>query len=651
MHEDDFLDDIDSLEELGNDEFEDQTESMDEDQGQQQEKKRFGEDEYNAARDENGKYNNNHYKAENERLNQNLQDAKAERAKGTKEKKGKVKRDQDTGKVMRDPNTGKKLREDPVTKNKNILDKAKDNKRVFDAKNAKFQNKINSAKSKAFKTMHPLEYDKNQIKGKAKTAAKNTAKKAGKATIKNAKKAGKATVKGVKIAAQGIAKLVALAVEFWPVTLGIVIFALLIFMLCIFAGAIDEEKNTDQYGYTASTCQYNLNGINENTKIELINCQATKDDYTVLETISFEKYIAGVALAEMGENYVDEAMKAQLIAVRSYTLTRDIDKYGVGYDPTNNVIRMRACENDQVYWDYEKDIYRSANAVGNGVSKYSPEYTPAEGEMPWKTALSVEKINQYESLVSTVMGEYAADAYGNVVHTPYVDTITQEFITLANNNAGTVNGDYNAILMSVYPDIHTIEKVDCITPTYAVAGDYANWKQKNKLGGEEWGNIKLGTGSGSTINEIGCYVTSTAILIAHSGVPTTIENFNPGTFAEALKSVKSPPSFGPTGLWINKDNIKLFVPSYISMSGNIPLTGTKQEKINTLRKEAEAGEYIILVKRNDAHFMAMDNAGSAATGWTTIKVWDPAYNETDLFKTYTPSDITNYRILKLGGTI
>ena len=62
------------------------------------------------------------------------------------------------------------------------------------------------------------------------------------------------------------------------------------------------------------------------------------------------------------------------------------------------------------------------------------------------------------------------------------------------------------------------------------SGEYVNWRQA----GQSWSNIKIGN-TNSTIGNIGCLVTSIAILIEKSGVPTpNIEPFNPGTFVEAL---------------------------------------------------------------------------------------------------------------------
>lgn len=68
--------------------------------------------------------------------------------------------------------------------------------------------------------------------------------------------------------------------------------------------------------------------------------------------------------------------------------------------------------------------------------------------------------------------------------------------------------------------------------TYGYTGELADWKQA----GKEWSNIKLGT-TNSTIGDVGCLVTSIAVLIKKSNVSTNdIYPFNPGTFVISLNN-------------------------------------------------------------------------------------------------------------------
>lgn len=414
-----------------------------------------------------------------------------------------------------------------------------------------------------------------------------------------------------------------------------------VYLLLLGDSGSGDRDTTKTSGITASKCSYNISGINEDTTIELINCEATKDNYQVLERISLEKYIAGVALAEMGEDYIDEAMKAQLVAVRSYTLTRDIDKYGVGYDESANVIRMRACENDQVYWDYEKDIYRSANAVRNGVSKYSPEYTPAEGETPWKKALSEEAKRKYEALVSDVVGKYVVSSSGSVVATGYVDTTTQKFKELAVNNSGTKNGEYEAILMNVYPEVTSVESAECSMMYYADAGDYSNWKQQASLGAP-WADVVIGYDSKNkrdvTIDSAGCLITSIAMQIVHSGIPTgNITDFNPGTFAKALDNAGILSPGGGINSYANIENV---IPGFKYMGQAYPF-GSNENRYEQIRTHAENGYYIVIEvrkhNRDRQHWVALDVKNSAAADWKELYIWDPATTKTSI------GEVENYR--------
>ena len=149
---------------------------------------------------------------------------------------------------------------------------------------------------------------------------------------------------------------------FLVIVIGVVLFIFIILFVSEFNGSSSKGRGAH--------CTYNLNGVSttgevklEGLQVELINCDAKASNYRVLETVDFEKYVLGVALAEVGSGSPDEAIKAQIIAARGFALTRNRgmcpsnpDGCFVGYNTQTNKIRMRACEADQVYWDYEKDI-------------------------------------------------------------------------------------------------------------------------------------------------------------------------------------------------------------------------------------------------------------------------------------------------------
>ncbi|MBQ4031078.1 MAG: SpoIID/LytB domain-containing protein [Bacilli bacterium] len=176
-------------------------------------------------------------------------------------------------------------------------------------------------------------------------------------------------------------------------------------------------------GKENKTCTYELNGVTsidkikvKDMKVELINCSGTSTNYTVLETVDFEKYVLGVALAEVGEDASDEELKAQIIIARNMALTRNKeicpnnqDNCFFGYNKTSGRIRLRACELDKVYWDYEKDTYVEYN---DEINLYSPEIT--SGTI-WKKALDETKKERIESIANTVKGLVLLDEHGNVI--------------------------------------------------------------------------------------------------------------------------------------------------------------------------------------------------------------------------------------------
>lgn len=225
-----------------------------------------------------------------------------------------------------------------------------------------------------------------------------------------------------------------------------------IFIIFFTVVADEIESNSKKSG---SHCTYDLKGVTnmgsvklDGLQVELVNCDATPGNYTVLETVDFEKYVLGVALAEIGPSSADEAIKTQIVAARGFSLTRNSgmcpsnpDDCFYGYNVSTGKIRMRACENDQVYWDYEKDIYRYARG---SVSLYSPEVN--SGTL-WKAALSEERKAQVLALAEEVKGKVLVDSNDNVISTNYVASVSEQFISLAAEGK-----TYDQILNTVYAD-------------------------------------------------------------------------------------------------------------------------------------------------------------------------------------------------------
>ncbi len=238
------------------------------------------------------------------------------------------------------------------------------------------------------------------------------------------------------------------------------------------SGSSNVGSNCNYNVKTSTGTSFDISGI----KVELINCDGKKSNYRVLETIDFEKYVLGVALAEAGEDSPDEAIKAQIIAARNFALTRSGgSKTGMcpgnynscfyGYNSTSKVIRMRACEADQVYWDYTKTIYRQDRG---SISIYSPEINSGT---VWKQALSSSRQSQVEALADSVKGITLVDSAGNLVETDYVASVTDRFISNAKSGM-----KYNEILEAQYGSGKT-NSAECTNGSGSSANiDYGNYK-------------------------------------------------------------------------------------------------------------------------------------------------------------------------------
>ena len=155
-------------------------------------------------------------------------------------------------------------------------------------------------------------------------------------------------------------------------------------------------------------------------------------------------------------------------------------------------------------------------------------------------------------------------------------------------------------------------------------GDFINWRQ----GGQSWSNIRIGNTS-STIGNIGCLVTSIAILIEKSGVKTTIITFNPGTFVETLNS---------NGGFDSKGNlyyapISTVVPNF-KYVGNVNLRGkTRAEKLEQIKQYQNQGYYLTIEVKGatpgNQHWVAI-----LGVDGNNVNIVDPASDKTDLWSAY-----------------
>lgn len=169
------------------------------------------------------------------------------------------------------------------------------------------------------------------------------------------------------------------------------------------------------------------------------------------------------------------------------------------------------------------------------------------------------------------------------------------------------------------------------------SGEYVNWRQA----GQSWSNIKIGN-TNSTIGNIGCLVTSIAILIEKSGVPTpNIEPFNPGTFVETLNKnggfdERGNLYYGP---------ISKVVPNF-KYVGNVNLRGKiRSEKLALITQYVNAGYFVTEEVKGatpgNQHWVAV----TGVNGNNVIMV-DPASNQTDMWSAYEWSKSSQFNYFK-----
>ena len=329
------------------------------------------------------------------------------------------------------------------------------------------------------------------------------------------------------------------------------------------ASNTSEDNTSGSSGVAGAACSYNINGYDyDNLQVELVNCDATKDNYKVLEQIPLEKYILGVALAEIG-TVDEEALKAQLIAIRNFTLTRnesmcpgDSSNCFYGLNKNDGIIRMRACENDQVYWDYTKDIYRFNRG---DVSLYSPEINSnTSGATIWKNALSQEVIDTYTNIAMEVVGKVMLDNSNNIPHVGFKSDTQNQFINLADNGK-----DYTEILKNVYGDnASTVRTFSCdhaVNDQTINLGDFQYWRQDDS----KWANDKVGTCSKCTIGNQGCLATSITIQIANSKAQLSSELEGDLTPKTAIALMRKKGSFGEGGVLEDYSYAKYVAPNFI----------------------------------------------------------------------------------------
>ncbi len=381
---------------------------------------------------------------------------------------------------------------------------------------------------------------------------------------------------------------------------------------------------TNKFSGSSGTCKYVVGESSySNFKVRLYKNDSFELVYSDDRLIDFDKYILGVAYQEVGggtDSISEQVFKAQAIAARSYALTRGKKMAGVkalqiteenGY----SVINIRQTVSDQAYCDPDEG-YLPSGQLSNCSSGHLrlPDDSPLR-----KWAKEVE-------------GVVLVDSNGEVVYTPY--NIDDQTVWRALAQSGMTSDEIILKHYNAAEKGYTLNAT-CVK-TSSVEGA-EGWKQCDP----RWGNMYVGS---KTICSIGCALTSISIQLARSGVQLNVSGeFNPGTF---MQTHKSNGGFSDNIItW----NVSRIAPNFKLIASHEALFGTKENKINTLKKYAANGEYIVLgvrhgVGQDIGHYVAYNDSSS-----DEIFIFDPAGNTTGkLFHDYPAmaNAITSFQVVR-----
>lgn len=422
---------------------------------------------------------------------------------------------------------------------------------------------------------------------------------------------------------------------------------------------IDEEAPTIYSNCTSSgSCSYDIKGFYikgkgnyteniqvNNLYVRLMQCgTANGHNYGGTfgkplegeELVPFEKYILGVAYQEIGPDSPAEAIKAQMVAARSYILARHADMGGwrtLKQEAGTWVLQAASCTQDQVYCDPDKGCSGTNGQWGQVHSGQNHNQGFSRAALPQNSPL--------RTYLNQTSGDVLVNSKGNIIYSGYTSTEQDKMISLAKQGLS-----YKEILLQVYNQgdrnygATDIKKAACsagsISNCGGSTGAFSTWKQA----GSSWSNVRMGN-SGRTIGQIGCLVTSISMLIAKSGVQTTIANFNPGTFVQFLNNNGG---FDGSGN-LQYAPISKAAPSF-KWVNQIELTGSREQKLNTIRNYQNQGYYMTAeVSPNGQHWVAIDSVNG-----NSIKIMDPGSSATDLWGSgkYTPQSTKTLNLFKVG---
>ena len=422
-------------------------------------------------------------------------------------------------------------------------------------------------------------------------------------------------------------------------------------------GKENENSSSSSSFCAANNCSYDIKGyyirgkgnVAENKQVSnlyvrLMQCgSASGHNYGGTfgkplegeDLIPFEKYILGVAYQTISEDAGEDAIKAQMVAARSYILARHADLGGwrtLQKEDDKWVLQVAACNQDQAYCDPDK-----------GCSGTSAQWGQIYSGLDHNQGFKKEPLSlgsNLRSYAADTSGEVVTNEEGYIVYTGYQQAEQNQFISLGKSGV-----NYKQILLQVYNQgtrnygAKNVEKASCKADSSycgVSSGEFASWKQFKG----PWTNVQIGS-SGKTIQQIGCLATSVAILIAKSGVPTKVSPFNPGTFVEYISARGG--FSGGNFVW---RAASIAAPNF-HYQGKVGLAGlSRAEKLDKIRELAnQQNVYVVAEVKGDTgqHWVAIDSVNG-----DTINMMDPGSNSTNMWQQYPWGNTSCLAYFKVG---
>jgi hypothetical protein len=384
-----------------------------------------------------------------------------------------------------------------------------------------------------------------------------------------------------------------------------------------------------------------------NLKVRLMECGSPygNGSYTTpiqQDLVDFESYIAGVAYAEIGTGAHPEAIKAQMVAARSFALSRPTamgNSLGKKLEEENGqwILQIASCVSDQVFCNIDEGCSYMGGGDGQGGIVRSGKVAGAV-----RTRDPLPQDSPIRTYAKETEGEVLVNAQGYIISTGFLSSDQNRFDALANSGL-----NYKQILLQHYNQgsrnygATDVVKASCggggsSNCNSISSGEFASWKQF----GAPWSGVAMG---GSNIGSVGCLVTSIAIQIAKSGTPTILDDFNPGTFVEYLNSHGAFGSGGGLSSWASPSMV---APAF-QFTTDVGLSGmSREQKLQTISNILNDGGYPVCEVKggHGQHWVAID-----AVQGDTVIMMDPGSDSNNLWEQY-PWDWTSKCIVyKVNG--